>query len=186
MKSIFKIAILVALFLDLSAAKNNAPQGMADVLGRAINTESGSSWYAKFGHVAMYNSSTSTVLEVTNQVPAVRQVATSTMTNNAYWGARYGAGSASQRYKVVSAGYAQKYYRPRYTFSPYYVEGKWTSKWRYSWSKGWYKKWTKQSAKFRCDAFVNYCYKKATKKRLIKHTWQTMPEKVFKALPYKR
>jgi len=191
MKKIMKLAILVAVLLEVTMAAN-PPRDMADVIGRSINSSSGS-WFAKFGHVALYNSSNRQALEVTNhRGNVVRYVELKTMTRpetglRHYWGARYGKGSTSQHYRALSYGYSQKSYNTKYTFSPYYTEAKWVYKYRWYPRKfRWIKKWYKQNAKFRCDSFVNFCYKKATGRSLIKYTWATTSNRVFKALPRKR
>lgn len=189
MKNILKLSIIFALFLEIANAAND-PRGMADVIGRSMSSSAGS-WLARFGHVALYDSSRKDVLQVSNKYPAIERANTTKMTRPStgqrhYWGASYGIGSTSQHYRVLSSGVAQQAYRPQYTYSPYYTEGKWTKKWKFSWSKGWYKAWTKQRAKFRCDSFVNYCYTKATGHRLVYSTWTTTPTKVWTRLPYRR
>ena len=182
---ILSIGFSLVLSSGLLLADIASPRGMADVVGRDMNTES-DSLYAKFGHVALYDSNKKNILEVTNQEPAIREQNTATMTTDGYWGARYGIGTVREHYKALYYGNAQRNYSPKYTFSPYYQEGKWSKKWRFSWKKGWYQKLVKENAKFRCDSFVNYCYTKSTDRKLIRHTWETIPRRIFKALPYKR
>jgi len=177
------IGLILASSLAIAA---NGPQEMGDVTGQGRNS-SDNSWIARFGHVSIYNPSRYRVLEATNHYPAIGERRTAMVTHNKnYWGARYGIGSTSQHYRAISYGNAQKSYNPRYTYSPYYREGKWTKKWKFSWRKGWYRKWVRQSAKFRCDSFVSYCYKKGTGNKLLGWTWTTTPKRVFNALPNKR
>ena len=183
-----KVIFLIITTLSFALASNGAPKDMADVIARAINADGGSKWYTIFGHVALYDSSKKKILEVTNVHPAIHENNVSSMTDTGhYWGTRYGIGTLSQRYKVLAAGYQQIAYRPSYTYSPYYTEGKWVKKWRWSWRKGWYKKWTNQKAKFRCDTFIYYTYLKGTGKKIIKHDrWATTPNRVYKAMPKQR
>ena len=180
------VGFILILSSTLLLADRALPSGMADVVGRAMNTDA-SSWYAKFGHIALYDANKGNVLEVTNRRPAIREQSITTMTQHGYyWGARYGIGDSGERYRTLYYGNAQRRYSPKYTFSPYYQEGKWSKKWRFSWRKGWYRKWVREDARFRCDSFVNYCYRKSTARRLIRHTWETTPHRIFKALPYTR
>lgn len=192
MKKIIKFGILLALTCNLSMAYSG-PSGMADVVGRSMHSSAGG-WAARFGHVALYNSSRKRILEVTDKSPYIREKETLSMTNFHYWGARYGRGSISQHYKVLNSGYNQRYYNPTYTLSPYYREGKWVLSWKFIPSKygnprmggKLVRAWVKKNAKFRCDSFVNYCYGKGTGKDLIKWTWTTTPKRVFNTLPHRR
>lgn len=174
------------LLFSSSTFGENRPSDMADVVGHKVNY-AGAPWYYRFGHVAMYDKSSNRVLEVTNHYPAIGESRVGKiMSSGQYWGARHDKGSDREHYQIISYGNAQKSYSPRYTFSPYYREGGWVQKWKFSWRKGWYKKWVKESAKFRCDSFVNYCYKKATGEGLVRYKWMTTPNRIFNSLPYKR
>lgn len=91
--------------------------------------------------------------EVINVTPLPSFQATSR-----YWGEAYGLPGLSgmtveQSLEAVGAGLEQKLYRPRYTFSPFYVEG--TLAWD---ANGAFKAQTR--GEFRCDSFVNFLYRK--------------------------
>ena len=160
MKSVVRLGLLMAIISTLGMAYAG-PRENADVMKRAMDS-SGGSWFARFGHVALYDKSHNRTLEVTVATPAIVQKHTNTMTNgHHYEGARYGVGSTSQHYRAIRYGLYQRHFNPHYTLSPYCREGKWTYGWSWSWWHWrWTKKWYKKSAKFRCDSFVNYCYKK--------------------------
>ena len=147
---------------------------------------SGGSWLAKFGHVALYDASEKLALEVTNHHNVIRYVKVNSMTRNGYKGARYGKAYGWQADQVLGAGLDQRKYRPRYTvYTPYYTEGGWGYTWKFKWNKGFYKSWHVKRAKFRCDSFVNFCYKNGTGKLLVRQ-WTSLPYRVHHALPYRR
>lgn len=189
MKKVFYSTVLSLLLTTGSAlAFCCSPSKSGDVVGKSMSSSAGK-WLAKFGQVGIYNSSTKKVLEASNTYPVIRSSAVNTFTNNrSYWGARRGIGSTKQHYKTVSKGSNQKNYSPKYTFTPYFKEGRWVQAsipvYNMNGPKKWVKKWVKKRAKFRCDSFVQYCYKKGVGKRLVKKRWQTSPKKVFKALPH--
>jgi len=162
------------------------PSQMGDVVGRSMSSSAGK-WLARFGHVGIYDSRIRKVVEVSNTSPVIGYAEVKTFTHKrSYWGARSGIGSTKQHYKTLSKGRNQENYSPRYTFSPYFKEGKWVHGWvPVSADQGtvWIKKWVKSRAKFRCDSFVQYCYEKGVGTRLVKRRWQTLPKKVFRALP---
>jgi hypothetical protein len=165
------------------------PSQMGDVVGRSMSSSAGK-WLARFGHVGIYDSgSGGYILEVSNESPAIGNAEVKTFTHKrSYWGARYGIGREGQHYKALDAGHNQKNYESKYTFSPYFQEGKWTQRWvPMSNPRRWVQKWIRTNAKFRCDSFVQYCYERGVGTRLVKKHWQTLPKSVFKALPrYRR
>lgn len=183
MKKLLVIATLLLLATDMASAYN-APRDWADVLRRNMNSSSGA-WLAKFGHVALYDRSINRVLEVTKGHGVIRNADVSKMMRNGYKGARYGKANTSQGYRALRAGYEQKRYRPKYVFSSYYTEGGWKHKWLWDRSRGFYQKWFYIRAKFRCDSFVNFCYKKGTGKLLVRQ-WTCLPYRVHHALPHRR
>ncbi|WP_225740799.1 hypothetical protein [Pseudoalteromonas peptidolytica] len=71
-------------------------------------------------------------------------------------GAKYGRGS--QHDKIINAGWAQKDFDPEYTITAQYREGEWDE------VNG---RLVKIKAKFRCDTFVNYSFKKVTGSNLV-------------------
>ena len=184
MKKILYITILIFMTTDIAMAYN-PPKDMADVVRRSIDSSDGAWWFSKFDHVALYDSSLDEVLEVTNNDETIRHQPTSTMTNKKYKGARYGKASYWQGVQGLNSGWMQKNYRPVYTYSPIYTKGGWGYSWKFKWNKGFYKSWHVKRARFRCDSFVNFCYKKATGNLLVRQ-WTTLPDRVHNALPYRR
>ena len=181
------LALLFILLLTDTVAAYNPPRGKADVLRRSMSSSAGW-WLAKFGHVAIYEGR-DLVLEATDGhgSHAVQDEPVASMTRNGYKGARYGKANSWQGDRVIKAGkYQQANCRPHYTISPWYRAGGWGYLWRWSWRKGFYKKWFIRHASFRCDSFVNYCYKKGTGRRLVNRQWTTLPYRIHKALPYRR
>jgi len=190
MKKFFYSTVTSLLLTSGFVLAYSPPSEMGDVVGRNMGSSKGM-WLAKYGHVGIYDSGLKKVLEVTNESPAIQIVEVTSFTHKKYWGAHYGIGSKSQHRKALDAGHNQKYYAPKYSFSPYFQEGRWMKTWvnvpDKFWRRGkWIQKWVKGGAKFRCDSFVQYCYEKGVGTRLVKKRWQTLPRKVFNALPRER
>jgi len=189
MKNIFISTVLSLVLTTSLALAYSPPSQMGDVVGRSMSSSAGK-WLARFGHVGIYDRGKGYVLEVTNESPAIQDAEVKTFTHKrSYWGARYGIGNRTQHYRALDAGKNQKNYAPKYTFSPYFTEGRWVQEWfPENGDQGtvWVKKWHKARAHFRCDSFVQYCYEKGVGVRLVTRRWQTLPKKVFKALPLYR
>ena len=184
MKKTLFMMMLLLLLTDLSVAYN-PPKESGDVLRRAMNSSWGD-WFARLGHVAIYDKSNKKVLEVTDHSPTIRYNDVSEMTRNEYRGARYGRANIWQGKKAVREGWLQTRYRPQYkAYYQAYSEGGWGYTWKFKWNKGFYKSWHIKRAKFRCDTFINYCYKKGTGKHLVRRYTAT-PYLVHKAQSRRR
>jgi len=164
-------------FLNLLVAGN--PKATGDILGRDLNIY-GLGW---LGHVGIWDGRR--VLEVLNKNIVIQKNSLSSFKKaSSYWGTRYGRGS--RHYKVIRAGWRQRYYSPTYVFSATWREGKYVRRWvwdrRY---RRWRLKWVKQSAKFRCDSFVYYSYMKGIGVRLVANNWIT-PRIIYNSMPKNR
>lgn len=107
------------------------------------------------------------MLEVLNQGSVIfKNSLDSFKKASSYWGVRY-YGTGRPEYwsnyypQVVNAGWDQHNYQPSYSFTAFYTEGKTivTNVWN-STTKKWETKTTLRKAKFRCDTFVVYSFKK--------------------------
>ena len=175
-KIIIMFGILIITSISLLATSN--PKATGDIVGRDLSI-SGLGWA---GHVGIWDGRK--VLEVLNKSTVIQKNSLYSFKNSSsYWGARYGKGS--RHYRVISAGWNQRYYSPTYTTTSQYREGKWTKQWRWDsrqWK--WVQKWVKQTAKFRCDTFVNYAYRKGSGVNLSPN--YTLPRQVYNSMPHQR
>ena len=159
-----------------------------DVVGRDLNVI-GLGW---IGHIGMdtnetywdasTNQSIKMYLEVLNEgTVIVKNTHLNFRSRSPLWGggqlfARYVANCARCGHnwtQVISAGWEQRNWSPTYTYSAAYTEGKMVL------IKG---KWVRQNAKYRCDGFIVYSYRKGLG-RNVSRTPQT-PVTVWNGLPY--
>lgn len=189
MKIISIKPILLATFLSISLfspiqAANN-PRNAADVVARDLYI-SKLGWA---GHVGMWDSSTSKVLEVLNNKDSVIQKnSLSSFKSKSYWGARYSRVPYRERLNSLIYGWNQRNFNPTYTISNDYRHGYSYYAWRWSSSKGWHQVKKTQRGKFRCDTFVNESYRMGTRGYPIlkRVSNSTTPNDLYNALPYKR
>lgn len=147
------------------------PSGIGDVVARDLSI-TGLGWA---GHVGMYDGSK--IVEVLNKSAVIQRNSTTDFkASSPYWGARYGKGSNFST--MVTKGWEQRNYSPSYTSTALWTEG------RYK------KQCTRQGcknvlipAKFRCDTFVNYMYRKGTGSNLVS---TFLPVNVYNAMPKTR
>ena len=158
------------------------PKAIGDIVARDLNIP----MLGTFGHLGFWDGSK--VMQVMNQPGNVIQKASLTsfingsQVNPHYWGARYGRGSYRTRLRAIQAGWRQRQFRPEYTTSFSYREGKKVTRWR--WIGWWWKRVTEiVPAKFRCDTFVLYSYRKAG---LNLYTSTPTPTRIFNSMPRKR
>lgn len=162
MKSIMKPAVLLTLcFSSISYAISN-PSKVADIVGRDLDAPVISS----AGHVGIWTGSE--VLEVMNSSAVIEENSLlSFKAATSYWGAKTAHNGRfaweGQRNHVIHFGRQQQKFNPEYTFSASYREGQWgfsrvynetTKKWEN-------KQYVKVTAKFRCDSFVRFAFRKA-------------------------
>ncbi|PHI36228.1 hypothetical protein CBQ28_15310 [Pseudoalteromonas sp. GCY] len=139
------------LFAISTTAFAGNPTSVGDVVARDLSI-SGLGWA---GHVGIWDGSK--VLEVLNDNTVIHKNTLSSFKGaSSYWGAKYGRGT--RHGEIVEAGWAQRSFDPEYTITAQYTEGKWV------YQNG---SFVKVKAKFRCDTFVNYSYKKVTGENLV-------------------
>ncbi|MEN8219985.1 MAG: hypothetical protein ABFS56_27280 [Pseudomonadota bacterium] len=169
---------VILLFLTLiitTPAFAGDPKAVGDIVGRDLNDR----WLRSFGHVGIWSGSR--VLEVLDESRVIQMNSLSKFKQaTSYWGAKYGIGS--NHYKVIQAGWKQRYYNPEYARTPLWREGGYKRQ-----CVRWYGgrciryEWKRVNAKFRCDTFVNYAYKKGIGKTLVyyytpRHVYNSMPQ----------
>jgi len=169
--------LLSIISINTFAASN--PKSTGDLVARDLQIW-GVGWA---GHVGIWTGNE--VLEVLNDRKVIHKNSLSSFKRSSpYWGARYGKG-ASQAYKVISWGYKQRYYNPKYTTTAKYRVGGWVKKWVWdSRKKGWVKRSVMQNAKYRCDTFVYSSFKNGNGTQLA--GWTITPRTVFYNMPYSR
>lgn len=145
------VSLSTLLLVASSSAFAGNPKSVGDVVARDLSI-SGLGWA---GHVGIWDGSK--VLEVLNDDKVIHKNTLSSFKSaSSYWGAKYGRGS--QHDKIINAGWAQKDFDPEYTITAQYREGEWDE------VNG---RLVKIKAKFRCDTFVNYSFKKVTGSNLV-------------------
>jgi hypothetical protein len=181
------ITLIALSALTTSSFAVGDPRATGDLIAHELNTP-GLGWA---GHVGIWDNSRKRVLEILNKPKAlelrrdkIRTLSQFKSGTRAYWGARYGRGWS--HYRVINAGRAQRAFNPSYTISSSYTEGKYVKRWKWSWRRGWYKVTRKVNAKFRCDTFVVYCYKKGIGLNLLSRYTPMTPRSVFYSMPYAR
>ena len=185
---VLKTLQIVAVFIVVSTIPTCFARSAGDVVGRELNIR-GLGW---LGHIGMDTAepiwdarsrrSFGIFLEVLNEGKViVKNTHVDFMSRSPL----FGNGWAYERYhanceicehswrSVVSAGWEQRNWSSRYTYSSQYTEGKMVLK------NG---KWVRQNAKYRCDGFVIYSYRKGLG-REIARTPQT-PVTVWRGLPF--
>ena len=175
MKKFTQLIVALALIVPVNAMAGN-PSSIGDVIGN-------NGWYGISGHVGMWTGSQ--VIEVTSESPVIRQVSLGTFQAKGYWGARYGKGSSF--YTMIDKGWNQRNYNPSYNLIPSLTrEGKWESQ---CVKRNWWGTCAQYAnvmvtARFRCDTFVNYMYKKGTGSNLV--GLAITPSIVYNAMPKSR
>jgi len=183
------ITLIAVSALTTSSFAVGNPRATGDIVGYNLNI-AGLGW---IGHVGIWDNYRKRVLEVFDNprtrsdnyrvIHTDRTLSQFMRASNRYWGARYGRGWS--RYRVINAGRAQRYFNPSYTISPYIREGRYKRVWRCSW-RGCHRVTIKINAKFRCDSFVNYSYKKGIGVRLLPWYKAMLPINIFYSMPYSR
>ena len=185
------ITLIALSALTTSSFAVGEPRATGDIIGQDLNIY-GLGW---LGHVGIWDNSRKRVLEVFDDpkthsddyhvIHTNRTLSQFKRATRKYWGARYGRGWS--HYRVINAGRAQRKFNPSYTISSSYTEGKYVKKWKWGgWRRGWYQATVKVNAKFRCDTFVIYCYKKALGINLLPWWKPITPLNVFYSMPRSR
>ena len=180
---------LISTFASLSMGFIcNASGSPGDVSGRDLAVPGISS----FGHIAMKTGESSCrkvngrwvcesyVLEVLNEGSVIAKNTFSNFRHRSRpWSpneTRYYASCQRCDHSwrsVINAGWAQREFRPQYTATAQYTEGKWL------YVNGIR---TMQRSKFRCDTFVTYSYRKGKNLNMIASPM--LPRKVWLKFPY--
>jgi hypothetical protein len=182
-KSIKNVALsfffIVLLFTNANLA---LARWAGDVIGRDLNVTG----LGSLGHIAMdaqeFSASlrSSLFLEVLNEGAIIfKNTYQNFKSRSKVWsgGERYWAPceqTCSHSWKAaISSGWEQRNWSPSYTLAAAWVEGKMIK------VNG---KWVRQNAKFRCDSFVIFSYRKGIN-RDIQRNPQT-PSRIWQGLPY--
>lgn len=164
-------------YVDLSF-----PVASGDVVARDLKIV-GLGW---LGHVGIIDSLTAKVLEVLNESSVVymknsmNQFIKSARVTG-YWGTRFERNAGQQ--EVITEGWWQRIFNPRYTTSASWTEGKWLPVRN---AAGVQTGWKKQAAKFRCDTFVAYSYARANRNMVQLFGNPMVPRALFYRLPSSR
>ena len=168
------------------------PKDVGDLIARDLDIPV---FGGALGHIGMWDGT-----KVLHVAPGPKVVHKSTFRafqapGRKYWCARYGKGSRIQRLKAIAAGWEQRKYKPEYVVSGYFREGKYVTKWSIKsikWRRSGFLRWpviewkksTKlQTARFRCDTFVDYSFRKAG---IRLTSGISTPKIVFNSMPLKR
>ena len=171
--------MLVAVWLVALTVHAGNPRAAGDVIGRDLLY----SGLGSYGHLGIYTGSK--VLECLNEARPIQQnTLRSFKQASRFWGARYLASKKDFR-KVVAKGWAQRNFRPSFTLSPVYTEGRYINKRVWNAATG---RWEKRSvmvrAKFRCDSFVVYAFEKGIGYRFPQG--ELTPAFIFRSCPKAR
>lgn len=154
MSSVLLTFLLLSGHWNGAQAGGGEPGRPGDLLGRDLDLPG----YGSYGHVGLWTGSH--VLECLGESPPIHKRSLDSFKDiTTYWGARYLPRKRKYR-QVIHAGWEQRSFRPRFTLSPVYREGRFTQKkiWNRQ-TQSWERRTVMIRAKFRCDTFVSYAYK---------------------------